>query len=87
MQIHGALFFLIINKYNNMKTEKELNNDILNITMKIEAKHPELSKFIGEMPVRAFDTGTEVDLKSLEDYYNSLSAWLKNYDVSHNDEQ
>lgn len=67
-----------------MKNEKELNSDILNITMKIEATHPELSKFIGEMPVKMSNAeGTETDLKSLKDYYNSLVALLKKYDISH----
>ena len=34
-----------------MKNEKELNEDILKITMLIQEKYPELSKFITEMPV------------------------------------
>ena len=67
-----------------MKTEKELNNDILNITMKIQTTHPELSKFIGEMPVRiSKEEGAEADLKDLKEYHNSLVAILKKYDVSH----
>lgn len=66
-----------------MKTEKELNADILNITMKIEAKHPELSKYIAEIPLKPSATSAEIDVKALEDYYNSLVAWLKKYDVSH----
>ena len=69
-----------------MKTEKELNNDILNITMKIEAKHPELSKFIAEMPIKPSASGTEIDIKGLEDYHNSLVTLLKKYDLSHSDE-
>ena len=68
-----------------MKTAKELNSAILNITMKIEATHPELSKFIAEMPIKASAPGTEVDFKGLEDYYNSLVALLKKYDISHTD--
>ena len=66
-----------------MKNEKELNNDILDITMKIESTYPELSKFIIEMPIRASTPGTEVDIKSLEDYYASLLALLKKYDITH----
>ena len=38
-----------------MKTAKELNTDILNMTMKIQETHPELSKFISEMPVKSLD--------------------------------
>ena len=70
-----------------MKTEKELNDDILKITMKIEAKHPELSKYIAEIPIKPSGNGTEIDIKALEDYYNSLVAWLKKYDVTHTDTQ
>ena len=68
-----------------MKTAKELNSDILKITMKIETTHPELSKFIAEMPVKASPPGTEIDIKGLEDYYRSLVTLLKKYDISHTD--
>ena len=34
-----------------MKTEAELNADILKVTMTIKDEYPELSKYISEMPV------------------------------------
>ena len=34
-----------------MKTEKQLNSEILEITMKIQDQFPELSKYIAEMPI------------------------------------
>ena len=34
-----------------MKTEKELNADILKKTLMIQEKFPELSKYIEEMPI------------------------------------
>ena len=70
-----------------MKTSKELNTDILNITMKINDKHPELSKYVCEIPVRLSETeGSEADLQNLKDYHSSLLALLKKYDISHSDD-
>ena len=65
-----------------MKTEKELNTDILDITMKIEEKFPELSKYLKEMPVKISNTtSTEITTKSLKDYYDSLNDLFKNYTI------
>ena len=66
------------------KTEKELNADILRITLLIQDKYPELSKFIGEMPVTIPNAnGTESIIKNLESYYHSLNSLLSNYNTSH----
>ena len=67
-----------------MKTEKELNTDILNITMKIEDQFPELSKYIGEMSVKGMDDfDSETIIKNLEDYYNSLETLLEKHAQTH----
>jgi hypothetical protein len=67
-----------------MKTEKELNTDILNITMKIEDKFPELSKYIGEMSVSGMDDfDSKTSAKHLEDYYNSLEILLEKHSLTH----
>jgi hypothetical protein len=67
-----------------MKTEKELNADILKITATIQARFPELSKYIIEMPANNADNdGLDVNIKNLQDYYDSLDALLKNYDTYH----
>jgi hypothetical protein len=67
-----------------MKTEKELNEAILKITMTIQEKHPELSKYIGEMPVTIPVTDNpEITTKILQDYYESLLVLLKKYSVEH----
>ena len=67
-----------------MKTEKELNADILNITMLIQEKFPELSKYIAEMPVTIPDVATpEITVKILKEYYNSLNILIKDYDQNH----
>lgn len=68
-----------------MKTEKQLNNDILEITMKIKEKFPELSKYILEMPVTIpYTENPEVTRKALLDYYDSLDILLKDYIENHN---
>jgi hypothetical protein len=67
-----------------MKTEKELNTDILKITMLIQDKYPELSKYIAEMPVTIPNVETpEITVKILKDYYDSLVILLKDYDTNH----
>jgi CheY-like chemotaxis protein len=67
-----------------MKTEKELNRDILQVTMKIEEMFPELSKYIEEMPVTISETESNAtSIKNLEDYYNSLSVLMKSYSINH----
>lgn len=63
-----------------MKTENQLNSDILEITMKIKEKFPELSKYILEMPVTIPNIeNPEVTRKSLQEYYDSLNILLKDY--------
>ena len=67
-----------------MKTEKELNSDILKLTMTIQDKFPELTKYIAEMPVTIPDTeNPEINIKILKDYYNSLEALLNKYESNH----
>lgn len=67
-----------------MKTEKELNYDILKITMIIEEKYPELSKYIGEMPVKFSDSiGDEMNIQNLKNYHDSLNTLLNNYSMNH----
>lgn len=63
-----------------MKTEKQLNSDILEIMMKIKEKFPELSKYILEMPVTIPNMESpEVTCKGLQEYYDSLDILLKDY--------
>jgi hypothetical protein len=67
-----------------MKTENELNTDILKITMKIQETHPELSKYIIEMPVTIPNlSDPQITLNALKDYYNSLEAMLLKYAQYH----
>lgn len=63
-----------------MKTETELNEEILKVTMEILKKHPELSKQLAEMPVTIPDQSSpEVTNKLLGDYLHSLNTILSTY--------
>lgn len=63
-----------------MKTEKELNDDILEITMKIRNEHPELIKYLDELTITIPDKSSpEINRKVLEDYYQSLCKILIKY--------
>lgn len=64
-----------------MKTETELNEEILKITALIKEKFPELVKFIGEMPLKGSYTAGDEDpnIKTLKEYYSSLEALVKKY--------
>ena len=67
-----------------MKTEEQLNAEILGMTMKIEEQFPELSKYIAEMPITIPTVSSpEITIKSLEDYYDSLVMLLKDYAINH----
>ena len=63
-----------------MKNEKELNEDILKITMLIQEKYPELSKFITEMSVTVPNIETpEINNQHLSNYYDSLKTLVDKY--------
>jgi hypothetical protein len=63
-----------------METEKELNAKIMAITLEIQEKHPELSKYLEEMQVTIPDeSNPEINIKILKEYYESLKSMLKEY--------
>lgn len=67
-----------------MKTEKELNDAILKMTLKIRNEYPELSKYLVEMPETIPDTNNpKINIKILKDYYESLNSILKKYSPNH----
>lgn len=71
-----------------MKTEQTLTTDILKITIMINEKFPELSKYITEMPVTIPDTDNpEINIKNLSDYKESLENLLKKYEKDHTSEK
>ncbi|OFY89767.1 MAG: hypothetical protein A3K10_08595 [Bacteroidetes bacterium RIFCSPLOWO2_12_FULL_31_6] len=63
-----------------METEKELNGNILNIILKIKERYLELSKYLEELPITTSSkTGTDVTLKKLSTYYESLNLLVNTY--------
>jgi hypothetical protein len=67
-----------------MKTEKELNEAILKITLRIHNTFPELSKYIEEMPITIPNVANpEIKIKQLTDYYNSLNNLIEKYMDNH----
>ena len=71
-----------------MKTKTELEQDIVNITMRIHKEYPELSKYIAEMPVKAIVTDPEeMSSNDLQGYYNSLEEVLLEYSKTHEAKQ
>lgn len=67
-----------------MKTEIELNKEIIKITMEIKETFPELSKYIIEMPVTIPNESTpEITINILKNYYDSLDVMLKEYIINH----
>lgn len=67
-----------------MKTEIELNEDIIKITKAIKDTYPELIKYISEMPIHInYETNKRLDLKYLQEYYNSLETLLNKYSNTH----
>jgi len=67
-----------------MKTEKELNDKILKITLLIRNDYPELSKYLLEMPetIPGIEN-PEMNKKVLKEYLNSLNEILDKYALNH----
>ncbi|WP_373548483.1 hypothetical protein [Haliscomenobacter sp.] len=67
-----------------MKTKTELEQDIINITMRIHKEYPELSKYIAEMPVKVAGIDPAgMSSNDLQGYYNSLEEVLAEYSKTH----
>lgn len=64
--------------------ENDLNSKILKITMRIKDHHPELSKYLEEMPVTVpSENDPEITLNHLKSYYESLNSLLEKYKVDY----
>ncbi|SFA92992.1 hypothetical protein SAMN05660845_1035 [Flavobacterium swingsii] len=67
-----------------MKTEAELSENILKMTMTIRNEFPELMKYLNEMQITIPDVVTpEINIKILQDYYESLQDLLRKYAPTH----
>ncbi len=68
-----------------MPTQIQLNADILKLTLYIQEKHPELSKYIAEMPITIPNEKTpEINIQNLTIYLNNLNHLLKKYSATYN---
>jgi hypothetical protein len=66
-----------------MKTQNQLNNDILTITLLIFDKYPELSKYLDEIPVKIPVNETARNTMNAQiSYYNSLCSILNRYVIT-----
>lgn len=67
-----------------MEDIKILYKKILAITMLIEEKYPELTKYLSEMPdTIPNENHPNIDEKALQDYYISLCDILTDYEIEH----
>lgn len=67
-----------------MKTEKQLNSDILKMTMKIREAYPELLKYMSEIPFKiSYAVSNTLNLIALHDYFDSLHMIYKKYATNH----
>lgn len=67
-----------------MKTEAELNKNIVKMTMTIRNEFPELIKYLAEMRETIPDKKKpKVNIKILQDYYDSLEDLLRKYAPNH----
>lgn len=68
-----------------MLSETKLNSDILKITLLIQEKYPELSKYIAEMPVSVPNEKTpEINILNLNAYLSNLNDLLDKYSATYN---
>ncbi len=67
-----------------MNTKAELEQNIIQITMKIDKEFPELSKYLKEIPFKATHKDKEViSIENLKEYYDSLMEMLGEYAKTH----
>ncbi len=66
--------------FSENEEEAAMNKKILDLTLKIKAENPELSKYIDEIPVSIPNEETaEIMASNLKAYYETLSSILANY--------
>ncbi|MDD3722882.1 MAG: hypothetical protein PHW92_10440 [Lutibacter sp.] len=64
--------------------EKDLNLKIMEITIIIKDKYPELLEYLNEMPVSIpAEKNPDITLKNLNNYYDSLNSVFTKYKLEH----
>ena len=67
-----------------MKSQNNINENILQITTKIREEFPELIKHLNEIPIKFSDTKSNgINNKNLIDYYNTLVDLVESYGKYH----
>ncbi|MFM2285320.1 MAG: hypothetical protein RLZZ543_817 [Bacteroidota bacterium] len=67
-----------------MRTVEEVNKEIIDCTISIQAHFPEISKYIAEMPIaRTTLNGKDAQLVQLEAYLRSLKTLITKYALNH----
>ncbi len=67
-----------------MNTAHVITVNILQITMEIMEKYPELSEYLTEMPITVPNEESPlINSETLSEYLRSLEYLLKNYSFSH----
>ena len=70
-----------------MKTERELNQKILKVTLLIRKDYPELSKYLLEMPETIPDIeNPQMNNEVLKGYLKSLKEILNKYAPNHSND-
>jgi hypothetical protein len=71
-------------KFSRLEIENDLNNKIIKITQKINIDHPELIKYLDEMPITIPDEkDPDLNFITLQNYYDSLITFLSKYEIEH----
>lgn len=64
------------------------DKDILGIIIEIQQKFPELVKYLNEIPIKFSEKESEeINIKNLNDYYNSLMNVVDKYSKTHDAKQ
>lgn len=67
-----------------METETDINTKIMKLISVMQDNYPELSKYIGEMPLPIpLKNNPDVNLKNLQNYYDSLVCLFREYVAEH----
>jgi len=76
--------FTVYSKPTVMESKKELTEKILKITILIQEKYPELSKYLSEVEdtLPTFEH-PDVDAEALAKYYQTIDEMLKDYLLEH----
>lgn len=75
INLHGDIIF---------SSNRKVENDILNIILKIHSEFPELSKYIAEMPDNSLSTDmVAINRKDFKEYCTALENLLAKYSKTH----